>query len=107
MSEMKQKRYPTDRLKLHELLEKREKQLQNLQEDVKTIRQLVKQSDATAITATAELYNITPEQLAEIMKKMYCDKSKPVPVSPQELKVDSGASTDSENKEDSIDEEDA
>ena len=104
MSEKNQKRYPTDRLKLHELLEKREQQLKNLQEEVRELRQLVKQADATAINATAELYNVTPEQLAEIMKKMYGDRSKPVPDLPQNVAAETDAS---EEKEDSIDDEKA
>ena len=41
------------------------------------LRGLVKQADRTAIHATAELYNVTPEQLAEIMKSMFGDRLVP------------------------------
>ena len=63
MTEKKQKRYPTDRLKLHALLEKKEKELVRLREEVEEIRKLVQQADASAINATAAQYNVTPEQL--------------------------------------------
>lgn len=43
MTEKKQKRYPTDRLKLHALLEKKEKELVDLREEVEEIRKLVQQ----------------------------------------------------------------
>ena len=52
MTEKKQKRYPTDRLKLHALLKKKEKELVRLREEVDDIRKLVQQADATAINAT-------------------------------------------------------
>ena len=41
------------------------------------LRGLVKQADRPAIHATAELYNVTPEQLAEIMKSMFGDRLVP------------------------------
>ncbi len=104
MTEKKQKRYPTDRLKLHAQLEKKEKELESLQKEVVEIRKLVQQADATAINATAALYNVTPEQLAEIMKKLYGDKTKPVPELPQSV-TEGGGTPDEE--EDSIDDENA
>ena len=69
MTEKKRKRYPADRQKLHALLEKREQELIELQEEVEELRRLVQQ----AIHATAELYHVTPEQLAEIMQSMFGD----------------------------------
>ena len=104
MTEKKQKRYPTDRLKLHALLKKKEKELVDLREEVEEIRKLVQQADASAINATAAQYNVTPEQLAEIMKKLYCDKTKPVPELPQSV-TDAGRQP--AEKEDSIDDENA
>ena len=74
MTEKKKKRYPADRQKLHALLDRREQELLELQEEVEDLRGLVKQADRTAIHATAELYNVTPEQLAEIMKSMFGDR---------------------------------
>lgn len=77
MTEKKKKRYPADRQKLHALLGRREQELLELQAEVEDLRGLVKQADRTAIHATAELYNVTPEQLAEIMKSMFGDRLVP------------------------------
>ncbi|MGN0762838.1 MAG: hypothetical protein ACI4MK_05600, partial [Aristaeellaceae bacterium] len=74
MTEKKKKRYPADRQKLHALLDRREQELIELQAEVEDLRGLVKQADRTAIHATAELYNVTPEQLAEIMRSMFGDR---------------------------------
>ena len=104
MTEKKQKRYPTDRLKLHALLKKKEKELVDLREEVEEIRKLVQQADASAINATAAQYNVKPEQLAEIMKKLYGDKTKPVPELPQSVK---DAGRQPAEKEESIDDENA
>ena len=85
MTEKKKKRYPADRQKLHALLDRREQELLELQEEQRhgaqgrqaDLRGLVKQADRTASHATAELYNVTPEQLAEIMKSMFGDRLVP------------------------------
>ena len=77
MTEKKKKRYPADRQKLHALFDRREQELIELQAEVEDLRGLVKQADRTAIHATAELYNVTPEQLAEIMKSMFGDRLVP------------------------------
>lgn len=77
MTEKKKKRYPADRQRLHALLDRREQELIELQAEVEDLRGLVKQADRTAIHATAELYNVTPEQLAEIMKSMFGDRLVP------------------------------
>ena len=77
MTEKKKKRYPADRQKLHALLDRREQELIELQAEVEDLRGLVKQADRTAIHATAELYNVSPEQLAEIMKSMFGDRLVP------------------------------
>ena len=53
MTEKKKKRYPADRQKLHALLDRREQELLELQEEVEDLRGLVKQADRTAIHATA------------------------------------------------------
>ena len=70
MSETKRKRYPADRHRLHDLLEKKEESLLLLEAEVKELRSLVKQADFTAINATAEMYNVTPEQFAQIMQSL-------------------------------------
>ena len=85
MTEKKKKRYPADRQKLHALLDRREQELTELQAEVEDLRGLVKQADRTAIHATAELYNVTPEQLAEIMKSMFGDRL--VPELPKDVQV--------------------
>ena len=77
MTEKKKKRYPADRQKLHALLDRREQDLIELQAEEEDLRGIVKQADRTAIHATAELYNVTPEQLAEIMKSMFGDRMVP------------------------------
>lgn len=92
MTEKKKKRYPADRQKLHALLDRREQELIELQAEVEDLRGLVKQADRTAIHATAEMYNVTPEQLAEIMKSMFGDRLVPelprdVTAAPQEEEV--------------------
>ena len=51
--------------------------LDEREEEVEDLRGLVKQADRTAIHATAELYNVTPEQLAEIMRSMFGDRLVP------------------------------
>ncbi len=81
-SNIKKKRYPANRIRLHELLEKKERILQELQEEVEYLRVRVKQADASAINATAEMYNITPEQMAEIMQRLYGDQSNSLPGPP-------------------------
>ena len=85
MTEKKKKRYPADRQKLHALLDRREQELIELQAEVEDLRGLVKQAYRTAINATAELYNVTPEQLAEIMKSMFGDRL--VPELPKDVQV--------------------
>ena len=77
MTKKKKKRYPADRQKLHALLDRREQELLELQAEVEELRRIVKQADLTAIHTTAELYNVTPEQFAEIMKSMFGDRLVP------------------------------
>ena len=92
MTEKKKKRYPADRQKLHALLDRREQELIELQAEVEDLRGLVKQADRTAIHATAELYNGTPEQLAEIMKSMFGDRLVPeLPKDVQAARADADA----------------
>lgn len=82
MSEKKRKRYPLDRLKLHDLLDKKENALAALQEEVEDLRRAVREADLTAIHTTAQMYNITPEQFAEIMKRMAEEKEEVLPALP-------------------------
>ena len=82
MSEIKRRRYPADRLKLHELLERKERDLTALREEVEELRERARQADFTAISATAELYNVSPEQFAELMRSMHGDRTQAVPALP-------------------------
>lgn len=77
MSNMKRKRFPADRTKLHELLEKREQDLIDLQEEVKELRAAVTEADHAAIHVTADAYNVTPEQLRDMLEAIRTGK--PVP----------------------------
>ena len=107
MNENKKKHYPKDRQKLHELLEKKEQELQALQAEVNEIRTRVREADFSAINATAMAYNVTPEQFAEIMQAMQKNRVKAVP----DLSTDVKALPDDpevpEEEDDSIDNEDA
>lgn len=83
MNENKKKRYPADRLKLRALLEKRNLELKELQAEVEHLQQLVKQADLDAINAIAEMYHVTPEELALIMKRLHGDRTEPLPDLPE------------------------
>ena len=65
------KRYPTDRLKLHALLEKKEQELSDLKAEVEDLRARTLEADRTAIIANCELYSLTPELLAEFLKAKF------------------------------------
>ncbi len=77
MSNMKRRRFPSDRTKLHELLEKREQDLIDLQEEVKELRAAVTEADHTAIHITADAYNVTPEQLRDMLEAIRSGKQVP------------------------------
>ena len=81
-NESKKKRYPSDRLKLHALLVKKEQELLDLQSEVQDLRNRVRQADFTAINATAALYNVTPEMFEQIMQAMKGDREQAVPPMP-------------------------
>ena len=86
MNDNKKKRFPADRLKLHALLDKRKKELADLQAEVDEIEELVLQADRTAIHATTELYNVTPEKLTEILRNLYGSRDEVSPELPNDLK---------------------
>ena len=77
MNENKRKRYPIDRLKLRALLEKKEQESLELQEEVERLRQMVKQADIDALVAVAEMYDLTPEELTQMMISIRGDRSQP------------------------------
>ena len=90
LNDKKKKRYPTDRLKLHAdmcselgclLIEG------SMRSSIPDEAHAA-QADHTAIHATADMYNVTPEQLAEIMKSIFGEK--PLPELPKDLTVASG-----------------
>ena len=107
MNENKKRHYPKDRAKLHALLDKREKELQAMQAEVDEIRALVKEADSAAINATAEAYNVTPEQFAEIMQALRKERKQVVPSLPENVKPLSEDTAIPAEEDDSIDNEDA
>lgn len=72
------KRYPTDRLKLHALLEKKEQELSDLKAEVEDLRARTLEADRTAIIANCELYSLTPELLAEFLKAKFGGNEKSI-----------------------------
>ena len=113
MSEIKKKRYPSDRLRLHALLEKKEQELLELECEVQELRERVRQADFSAINATAVLYNITPEQFEEIMRAMRGEHGQAVPPLPMTIPEETADLVPDENPEipdeedNSIDDENA
>lgn len=103
MNDNKKKRYPTDRIKLHTILKKKEEALKELRAEVEELRRLVKQADNAAISETADLYCLTPEKLKEIMKSMFGEPPKPH----SEAFKNGATPTASEKEEDSTDDEKA
>lgn len=65
------KRYPTDRDKLHALLEKKERALADLTVEVKELKERTLEADRTAIIANIEMYSLTPELLAELLAEKF------------------------------------
>ena len=72
------KRYPTDRLKLHALLEKKEQELSDLKAEVEDLRARTLEADRTAIIANCELYSLTPDLLAEFLKAKFGGNEKSI-----------------------------
>ena len=110
MSERKKRRYPADRNRLHDLLDRKEAVLADLQGEVEELRRVVKEADMTAIQATAQMYNVTPEQFEEIMRRMTEDAEQILPALPADVVSGNPASEeadDPEEEEETIDEEDA
>lgn len=106
LNDKKKKRYPADRQKLHALLDKKEQELLELQEEVAELRRLVQQADRTAIHTTCELYNVTPEQLAAFFKAQFGQEGMTVPQLPEGATVAPALSAyDVMPKEDAPDED--
>lgn len=70
MTHTKKRRFPSDRLKLHALLDKRRQELSELQELVSDLEAAVIEADHTAIHETTDAYSITPDQLSELLAAM-------------------------------------
>lgn len=79
MDEIKNKRYPTDRIKLRALLEKKKQELNALEKEVEHIRRLAKQAEIAAIIMLAEKYGITADNMDEIMGRLISAPSSSVP----------------------------
>lgn len=65
------KHYPTDLNKLRLLLDKKEAELERLQQEVKELRARVLEANRTAIHSVCEMYSLTPELLAEFLKEKF------------------------------------
>lgn len=70
MTTGKKRRFPSDRVKLHALLDKRKQELSALQEEVNDLEAAVIEADHTAIHATTDAYAITPDQLKDLFEAM-------------------------------------
>lgn len=70
MAETK-KHYPTDLNRLRASLEKKEADLEKLQQEVKDLRARVLEANRTAIHSVCEMYSLTPELLAEFLKEKF------------------------------------
>lgn len=81
----KKKRYPTDRIKLHEMLDKKKRDLADLQAEVEELEARCLEADHTEIHATVEMYNISVEQLKEFLAAQF--GSAPVPDLPAGVTV--------------------
>ena len=112
-NEIKKKRYPTDRLRLRAMLEKKEAELLDLEVEVQELRERVKQADYSAINATAAMYHVTPELFEKIMQAMNGGHGQVVPpLPPMTVKATARPVPDAEpdfpdEEDDSIDIENA
>ena len=104
-NETKKKRYPSDRLRLRAMLEKKEKELLDLQNEVQELRERVKQADYSAINATAAMYHITPELFEMIVQTMNGGHGQTVP--PLSAAAPDAEPEIPDEEDDSIDNEDA
>ena len=77
MGSTKKRQFPTDRIKLHTLLDRREQDLIDLQEEVQELRAAAQRADQLAITNTAAAYSVTPDMLGELLS--YIQNGIPVP----------------------------
>lgn len=65
------KRYPTDRYKLHALLEKKRAEEQAIHAEVLELASRVEEADNTAIHASVHMYKVTPEQLEQLLREKF------------------------------------
>lgn len=68
MAETK-KHYPTDLNRLRASLEKKEADLEKLQQEVKNLRIRVQEANRNAIYAVCEMHHMTPELLAQYFEE--------------------------------------
>lgn len=67
MEEVRKRRYPTNREKLYELRDKLEAEISERQSALSDVRKLIREADNAAIINTAKIYNVTPEEFAELV----------------------------------------
>ena len=70
MMNNKKKRYPTDRIKLHALLDSLLEKQRELNDEVEYVMKLTQKADNNAILSTVDSFNITPEGLAELLGRL-------------------------------------
>ncbi len=70
MSEVKKRRYPTDRVKLHAMVDRLESEIADRQERLAEVRKLAKEADNAAIVSMAKVYNVNPDEFKQVMEYM-------------------------------------
>ncbi|MBR0393256.1 MAG: DUF4315 family protein [Oscillospiraceae bacterium] len=69
MEEARKRRYPANREKLYELRDKLDAEIAERQSALNDVRKLIREADNAAIINTARIYNVTPEEFAELVKQ--------------------------------------
>lgn len=108
MTKKKKWRFPKDRVKLHALLEKREQDLMDLQEEVEELRRVTMEADHAAINTVADEYNVTPEEFQAYIEAIRNQRTPSPDMEAIARSVAESASDpdDDDEKEDIADEDD-
>ncbi len=64
------KRYPTSSTKLHDLAEQLEQKIEYCQKELETVRKLEIEAENSEIISTIRKYNITPEELSNLIARL-------------------------------------
>ena len=109
MMNNKKKRYPTDRVKLHALLDSLLEKQKELNAEVEHVAALTQKADNNAILSTVDSFNISPDGLAELLARLKNGELPgfiPNAVPQYSRDVDEGQESDPEDDSDVINEED-